>query len=76
MRKLYIYDKSDGIDRRQANGRFDPDDDIVTLAVENIADLTQRLNRNYPRGAFAGAATVVGSMIGERSWPLARDGFR
>lgn len=45
MRKLYIYDKSDGIDRRQANGRFDPGDDIVTLAVENIADLTQRLNQ-------------------------------
>ncbi len=32
--KLYIYDKSDWIDRAQANGRFIDDDDVLTIGIE------------------------------------------
>jgi hypothetical protein len=32
--KLYIYDKSDWIDRTQANGRFIGDDDVLTIGID------------------------------------------
>ena len=31
--KLYIYDKSSEIDREQAAGRFEGDDDVLTIGV-------------------------------------------
>ena len=45
MRKLYIYDKNDGTDRSQADGRFDPSDEIVTLAVLSTDELKNQLQQ-------------------------------
>jgi hypothetical protein len=54
--KLYIYDKSSEIDRKQASGRFDDDDDVLTIGVqlglpnlikvfENLANNNMTFNR-------------------------------
>jgi hypothetical protein len=51
--KLYIYDKSDWIDRAQANGRFIDDDDVLTigvgLGVQNLRKVFENLAANELR---------------------------
>ena len=53
-RKLYIYDKSSEIDRKQADGRFDDDDDDVlkigvSLGVVNLRKVFEQLSNNNMR---------------------------
>ena len=37
---LYIYDKSSEIDREQAAGRFDDDDDVMTTVYQTASAMT------------------------------------
>jgi len=57
--KLYIYDKSSNIDRRQAAGRFIDDDDVLTigvgLGVINLRKVFEQLvnnNQSFNRVVF------------------------
>jgi hypothetical protein len=45
MPKLYIYDESSSIDRKQAVGRFEKDYDIYALPVSSIQALHEGLSR-------------------------------
>jgi hypothetical protein len=44
MAKLYIYDSSSSIDRKQAAGRFSGQTGVHTLAASSVADLTSKLD--------------------------------
>lgn len=48
--KLYIYDESSEIDRKQAAGRFDGDDDVLTIGVKfgvgNLRKVFEALSNN------------------------------
>ena len=51
--KLYIYDKSSELDRMQAAGRFNGDDDVLTIGVQfgigNLVKVFDMLANNGPR---------------------------
>jgi len=44
-KKLYVYDKSSSLDKKQAAGRFDGVSDVVTVPAASIAELKSSLDQ-------------------------------
>ena len=44
MKKLYIYDSTSSIDRKQASGRFDDIKNVTQMGVKSVDDLMLGLN--------------------------------